>query len=65
MCTSFQQENAASATDKVKAGVGSLLTGISRALVIEPEDKDDPGEPITTYDRAQVGGKRTTVKLWF
>ena len=54
----MQQENATTATEKVKAGVSagvsSLWGGISKALIIEPEDKDDPGIPIHVYSRAKV-----------
>lgn len=45
------------ATAKAKQGVSNLIGGISKALVIEAEDLDNPGIPITSdgvFDRKKV-----------
>jgi len=55
-----QQENASAATQKVKEGVSSFLGGISKALVIAPDDD---------YQLAQIVGGQAVVfdryKVWF
>jgi hypothetical protein len=56
MCD-FQQENVSAATAKAKKGVSTIIGGISKALVIEAEDLDDPGIPIDkhgVFDRKKV-----------
>ena len=52
MC--FQQENAEAATSKVRAGFSSFLGGITKALVIPPDEDEDKSEPVTVYNMAQV-----------
>jgi len=47
-----QQENATAATQKVKEGVSSFLGGISKALVIAPDDD---------YQLAQIVGGEAVV----
>jgi len=55
---SLTQENASSATDKVKAGLSSgvstLWDGLSKALIIEAEDKNTPGVPIHVFSRSKA-----------
>ena len=44
-------------TVKAKQGVTGIITGISKALVIEAEDINDPGIPIDkdgVFDRKKV-----------
>lgn len=48
----MQQENASAATQKVKEGVSSFLGGISKALVIAPDDD---------YQLAQIVGGQAVV----
>ena len=48
----MQQENASAATQKVKEGVSSLLGGISKALVVAPDDD---------YQLAQIVGGEAVV----
>ena len=58
-----QQENATAATQKVKEGMSKVLGGITKALVIENEDKvqtrvgrKPSGEHI--FDRAKASVQR-------
>jgi len=48
----MQQENASAATQKVKEGVSSFLGGISKALVIAPDDD---------YQLAQIVGGEAVI----
>ena len=48
----MKQENASAATQKVKDGVTSFLGGISKALVIAPDDD---------YQLAQIVGGQAVV----
>jgi len=54
----MQQENASAATQKVKEGVSSFLGGISKALVIAPDDDYQlahiVGGQAVVYDRYKV-----------
>ena len=52
VCVQTQQENASAAAQKVKEGVSSFLGGISKALVIEPDDD---------YQLAQIVGGQAVV----
>lgn len=50
--------------------MSSILGGISKALIIEPEDKYDRGQPITAdshiFDRAKVNiGHLYSVSFYF
>lgn len=42
----LSQENANAATEKVKQGMSSLLGGISKALVVEPDDSYQPAQIV-------------------
>lgn len=54
----LQAENTSVAKDRFKTGVTSFLEGLSKALVIEAEDKEEPvATPIRSeavYDRAKA-----------
>lgn len=54
----IQAENTSVAKDRFKTGVTSFLEGLSKALVIEAEDKEEPvATPIRSeavYDRAKA-----------
>ena len=56
-CHIFQQENASTATKKVKDGALSFLGGISRVLTIPPDDTEAQEVVVMggkVYDRATV-----------
>ncbi|XP_074642022.1 BSD domain-containing protein 1-like [Tubulanus polymorphus] len=57
----LNQETTSAATNKVKAGLTSFLNGISKALVIEPDDEDEQllvytnkGDPTPIFDKAKA-----------
>ncbi|XP_061191177.1 BSD domain-containing protein 1-like [Saccostrea echinata] len=54
----LKTENTSAAKDRLKSGVTSFLEGLSKALVIEPEDKEEPvKKPVSSeavYDRAKA-----------
>lgn len=58
MSCQLQAENTSAAKDRFKTGVTSFLEGLSKALVIEAEDKNEPVKTHVNseavYDRAKA-----------